>query len=178
MRLWAPCMQPCRYGPPFRLPQQLLLGSAVLRMSSPYQTWLDWHLMPGLHLQEFAYDLSDLEQRVLQQLQSDDTTRDVTTITLQGMAHAARALVAAKVQIVAQLDAFAWSVARYKEVCRWEVVRPSGDGTAQWHVLQLGADVFQSKGVPEGVQAQVMQHLHTNFERALRHPAAAAMPRH
>lgn len=166
----------CRYGPPFRLPQQLLLGSAVLRMQSPYQTWLDWQLLPGQHLQEFAYDLTGLEKQLLQLLGlggGQGTAAggaEHARASLQGMARAARALVASRVHLVAQLDAFAWSVARYKDVCRWQVQAPvEGDGT--WRVLRLGADVFTAKGVAEGVQMEAMQHFKQNFQAALNHPA-------
>lgn len=145
-------------------------------MQSPYQTWLDWQLVPGQHLREFAYDLTDLEKQLLQLLGlHGDQGTDVgggekARAMLQGMASAARALVTSKVHLVAQLDAFAWSVARYKVVCRWEVQAPV-EGDRTWRVLRLGADVFAAKGVPEGVQVEVMQHLGRNFQAALNHPA-------
>jgi hypothetical protein len=167
----------CRYGPPFRLPLQLLLGSAVLRMDSPYQTWLDWELLAGVHVQEFAYDLTDLERQLLRALGVVDTSSSSSSgaaaggggrEALRAMAAAARALVAGRVHVVAQLDAFAWSIARYKEVCKWEVAAPSGAG---WSVLALGADLFGTKGVPQDVHLQVMRHLEQNFAEALQHPA-------
>jgi hypothetical protein len=164
-------------------------------LTSPYQTWLDWDLVPGKHLQEFAYDLTDLEQQFTKHLglsgsssvggrtgggagkdgasssnevASGERRDDAARAALQAMASAARALVASKVQVVAQLDAFAWSVARYKHACAWEVERP-GSGDA-WQVLTLGADLFTAKGVPGGLHLEVMQHLQTNFQAAL-HPA-------
>lgn len=163
----------CRYGPPFRLPLQLLLGSAVLRMGSPYQTWLDWGLLAGVHLQEFAYDLTDLEGQLLQALgvsgssSSSEARGSGSRESLRAMAAAAQGLVASRVHVVAQLDAFAWSIARYKEVCKWEVAAPRD----AWSVLTLGADLFGAKGVPQDVHLQVMRHLDKNFAAALQHPA-------
>lgn len=190
------CVLLGRYGPPFRLPQQLLVGSAVLRMTSPYQTWLDWDLVPGKHLQEFAYDLTDMEEQLTQQLGLSGSSSisassgseagkdggssssseaasgrdDAARAALQAMATAARALVASRVHVTAQLDAFAWSIARYKQACAWEVERPAA-GDATWQVLTFGADLFTAKGVPASVHLEVMQHLRANFEAALQHPA-------
>jgi hypothetical protein len=140
-------------------------------------------------LQEFAYDLSDLEQQLQQLLQEGAGSNGAAAAAaaagvggataearLRAMATAARALVASRAHIVAQLDAFAWSVARYKEVCKWEVQQPQqgGGGAAAWRLLVLGPGVFQAKGVPQGLQLEVMQHLSQNFEAALQHPAVRA----
>lgn len=171
-----------RYGPPFRLPQQLLLGSTVLKMSSPYQCWLDWHLEAGRHFQPFSYDLSDLEQQVaksvaavLHEKVADSSSSDASPAAdarggswLRDVAIAARGAVAERVNVLAQLDAFAWSVARYKEACNWETQQVPPEGDAVWQLLQLDPiGVFQSKGVPSEVQLQVMQHLQQNFRAAL-----------
>lgn len=152
-------------------------------MASPYVQWLDWHLVPGTHLQEFAYDLTDLEQQMFGMLSSSeaaavagvggDEAAGVVVARLRAMAEAARAVVASRVHVLAQLDAFAWSVARYKQVCQgWEVQAGDGD---RWRVLQLGPDLFTSKGVPEGVPDQVMRGLGRNFAQALaKHPVLHA----
>lgn len=188
------------YGPAYRLPQQLLLGSAVLKMASPYQTWLDWDLLPGLHYAEFAYDLSDVEKQGFQmllgiQLQSPasksatgvnsasqvDTApaahHGATHSKARSMADAARSVLVEKLDILAQLDAFAWSVARYKEACDWEVKQPPSDD-ATWHVLQLDPlEIFMSRGVSEAVQLKAMLHLRHNFMVALRNPVYASQVR-
>lgn len=146
-------------------------------MVSPYQTWLDWGLLAGVHLQEFAYDLTDLERQLVQALGVSGSSSSSSSEaprggggsreSLRAMAAAAQGLVASRVHVVAQLDAFAWSIARYKEVCKWEVAAP-GDA---WSVLTLGADLFGAKGVPQDVHLQVMRHLDKNFAAALQHPA-------
>lgn len=153
-------------------------------MTSPYQTWLDWDLVPGQHVQEFAHDLTDLEQKLLGMVtdSSDGTgssatdgseSQEAVDKKLQAMAAAARALTLSRVHIVAQLDAFAWSVARYKQVCAWDVQAPA-DGDTTWQLLALPADLVQAKGVPEAVQVDVMKHLKKNFAAALQHPALKA----
>jgi hypothetical protein len=165
------------YGPPFRLPQQLLLPAAVLKQTSPYQPWLDWELQPGVHHEQLAYNLSDLEEKVFAMLGVDgdsSSTLQSAWERLQGMAEAAHGVVAAKVNVFAQLDAFAWSVARYKEACPWDVVAPAAD-ERMFHVVQLNPnEVFNSPGVPESVRLLVMQQMRSNFAAALKLPAYAA----
>jgi hypothetical protein len=176
------------YGPPFRLPQQLLLPSAVLKQASPYQSWLDWDLQPGVHHEQFVYDLSNLEEKVVTMLgvgsESSSTKQEEASSSaasvgsawgrLRGMADAAHSAVAAKVNIFAQLDAFVWSVARYKEACPWDVLAPAADDR-MFHVVQLNpSEVFNSPGVPESVRLLVTQQLHSNFAAALKLPAYAA----
>lgn len=177
------------YGPAYRLPQQLLLGSAVLKMSSPYQTWLDWVLLPGVHYAEFAYDLSDVVQQGLmllyntnQQIQCgfgvpdiEQTGSSAWQTSPKSLATAARLLVMQKLSIFAQLHAFAWSVARYKEACPWDVEQPSA-GDSTWRLLQFGpVELFASKGVPESVHVSSMLLLKANFELAFKRPAYAAL---
>jgi hypothetical protein len=176
------------YGPPFRLPQQLLLPAAVLKQASPYQTWLDWDLQPGVHYEQFAYDLSDLEEKVFAMLGvssagssargaaagSSSAAADSAVKRLRSMAEAAQRVVVRKVDVFAQLDAFAWSVARYKEACPWDVAAPAA-GDRVFHAVQLHpSEVFNSPGVPESVRLQVMRQLHVNFKAALQLPAYAA----
>jgi hypothetical protein len=176
------------YGPPFRLPQQLLLPAAVLKQASPYQTWLDWDLQPGVHYEQFAYDLSDLEEKVFAMLGvssagssargaaagSSSAPADSAVKHLRSMAEAAQRAVVRKVDVFAQLDAFAWSVARYKEACPWDVAAPAAADRV-FHAVQLHpSEVFNSPGVPESVRLQVMRQLHVNFKAALQLPAYAA----
>lgn len=173
------------YGPAYRLPQQLLLPAAVLKQQSPYQAWLDWELHPGVHYEQFAYDLADVERRGFGMLGAEGASASggvagvsdrvaAAKLRLQEMAEAARAAVAAKVNIFAQLDAFAWSIARYKEVCPWAVAVPAPGDTA-WRVLQLDpSEVFNAKAVAEAVRLRVMRHLQRNFATALKHPAYAS----
>uniref|UniRef100_A0A383W761 Glycosyl transferase CAP10 domain-containing protein n=1 Tax=Tetradesmus obliquus TaxID=3088 RepID=A0A383W761_TETOB len=189
LEAWASCAATLSidgYGPPFRLPQQLLLPSAVLKQASPYQSWLDWDLQPGVHYQQFVYDLSDLEEKAFQMLGvgsersrtkqegASGATLDAAWAELRGMAEAAHSAVAAKVDVFAQLDAFAWSVARYKEACPWDVAAPAA-GERVFHVVQLNpSEMFNSPGVPESVRLLVMQQLRSNFAAALKLPAYAA----
>jgi hypothetical protein len=175
------------YGPPFRLPQQLLLPAVVLKQASPYQTWLDWDLQPGVHYEQLAYDLSDLEEKVFELLgvsragstsqdgaANSSAAADLALEGLQSMAKAAQSAVAQRIDVFAQLDAFAWSVARYKDACPWDVLAPAA-GDRMFHAVQLHpSEVFNSPGVPESVQLQVMKQLRVNFEAVLKLPAYAA----
>ena len=147
------------YGPPYRLPQQLLAGQVVLRMQSPYQTWFEHHLQAGTHVFEFEFDLSNflLKAGQLKGL------LDVNLDALKAVSDQARAVAIDVLDVFAQLDSFAWSVARIKELQQEVPVELPTDGN--WQVLQLApSDILNSKGVPPEVHRDIIDKLHRNLK--------------
>ncbi|GFH31141.1 uncharacterized protein HaLaN_30123, partial [Haematococcus lacustris] len=123
------------FGAPWRLGSQLLGMTVVARMESPYKTWLDPYLKPGIHYEPVQHDLRDFVSR------THDLVREAERDShrLQRMAEAARDLVATQANGIAQLDTFMASVLAVKRICAWEVQAPSSSkgGSHKWEVLQL-----------------------------------------
>ncbi|KAJ9530077.1 hypothetical protein QJQ45_023356 [Haematococcus lacustris] len=123
------------FGAPWRLGSQLLGMTVVARMESPYKTWLDPYLKPGIHYEPVQHDLRDFVGR------TQDLVREAERDShrLQRMAEAARDLVATQANGIAQLDTFMASVLAVKRICAWEVQAPSSSkgGSHKWEVLQL-----------------------------------------
>jgi hypothetical protein len=139
----------------------------VLRQDSPYVEWF-WYgssgdaaagaqaqLLPGRAYLNFSYDLSSWQAAALDALRSQPAA-------LAGVAARARTVMAAKLAVTAQLDSFAWAVARVKERCPWAVTLPAGAG---WRPLrQTPQQTFVSRGLPEAVRRQVVAAAPANFQ--------------
>jgi hypothetical protein len=148
------------YGPAYRLPQQLLAGQVVLRMQSPYQSWFEHHLTAGVHMFEFDYDLSNFL------LRAGELRRGllVEPHIYKLVSEQARAVAIDVLDVFAQLDSFAWSIARIKELQSGVPVELPPDGG--WQVLQLlPSDILNSKGFPADVLADVMEVQRRNLIR-------------
>ncbi|KAG1671021.1 hypothetical protein FOA52_014265 [Chlamydomonas sp. UWO 241] len=119
------------FGPAYRLNMQLLMGTALLKMDSPFETWIEPRLTDGVHYRSFRYDLTNYLE-ASRSLVTGDLGRDSAA---HKMAAKSQALAVEALDVFAQLDSFVWSICRIKEVSHWEVVPPSeGDGWMQLSV--------------------------------------------
>ena len=147
------------WGPPYRLPFQLLSGSVTLSQRSPFAMWFQadesaWK--EGVHYENFDYDLSNF---ILKAREAVHRPRK----KLQEMAERAQLAVSKKLEVFAQLGSIAWSLARIKELSKWEVQAPK-EGTP-WRIVKLRkGDWCSSKGVPQSVRDEVASHFRSNFD--------------
>ncbi|GFH08287.1 uncharacterized protein HaLaN_03223, partial [Haematococcus lacustris] len=54
------------FGPPWRLPRQLLGMTPIVKVDSPFKEWFARRLQPGVHYEPVEYDLSSLAYRTKQ----------------------------------------------------------------------------------------------------------------
>ncbi|GFH25403.1 uncharacterized protein HaLaN_23355 [Haematococcus lacustris] len=126
------------FGPPWRLPRQLLGMTPIVKVESPLKEFFASKLKPGVHYEPVAYDLKDLPQRSWQLLAEIESGSQ----RLQRMAEAARDMAVDSFHALAQLDTLAWSLMHVKSVCQWPVedpgaIQPGKPHHLRWHRVRL-----------------------------------------
>jgi hypothetical protein len=148
------------WGPPYRLPFQILGGSVTLAQKSPYVTWLEaykndlWR--PGVHYESFEYDLSDF---VVKAREVVHRPRE----QLQAMAEASQKSGVQLLNVFSMLDSIMWSLMRIKEVSQWKV-RPPKPGSV-WKVVKMkkGEWCKFAHGIPSAVKSAMEERFASNF---------------
>ncbi len=131
------------HGSPFRLPQQLLLGGVVMSVASRYKPWITPVFKPGVHYVPIKPNMEDVVYKSSLVLSGGDEYAN--------LAAAARAQALESFHILAQLDAFMWGVMNVKNVSRWNVQPPDGDG---WERIHLETHSWGAKGMPDELVSQ------------------------
>ena len=126
------------HGSPYRLPQQLMLGTVVLSVASPHKPWFTPAFKPGVHYIPVARDLHNLVVTAKRALVDSNRTS-------AAIAAAARRQALEWFNIVGHLDAFMWSVLSVKSVQRWAVQPAPDEG---WEQLHVHKHTWLAEGLP------------------------------
>ncbi|KAJ9517814.1 hypothetical protein QJQ45_004136 [Haematococcus lacustris] len=153
------------FGPPWRLPRQLLGMTPIVKVESPFQEWFAKRLQPGVHYEPVEYDLSNLASRSKQLMAEAHSGSD----RLHRMALAAREMAVNDFHAMMQMDMMAWSLLNVKAASPWKVASPHWSASnpppvhLRWNKVTLGRDHQWGNAMLAKVKEDIMDFHQATF---------------
>jgi hypothetical protein len=154
MEEWAHsmfCFSTDGYGGPWRIMQQLLTGSMMVRVDSPYKDAFMERFTRGKHYLPVATDMTDYLQVTLGAIAA--AKKDMETFR-RGAEEAAD-IAAEEFSLPHVLDTLMWVVLKIKQHSPWKVRPPHEDSLEKWVQLEKSEEQWNIGGVPEDVRAKI-----------------------
>ncbi len=141
------------HGPPFRLPEQLLSGTAILMMDTPYRTEFAAAFQPGKHYIPYAYDFRDWLQVALSTVEQARTD----SMAFRRMAEAAAYVAANRFCLLGQLDTLMTSIMGVKRHSPWRVRLREGEADFWQPLPPQNATTWGPGGLSAEAKEQICQ---------------------
>ncbi|KAL6763884.1 hypothetical protein V8C86DRAFT_2483609 [Haematococcus lacustris] len=153
------------FGPPWRLPRQLLGMTPIVKVDSPFKEWFARRLQPGVHYEPVEYDLSSLAYRTKQLIAEAHSGSD----RLHRMAIAAREMAIDDFHAIRQMDMLAWSLLNIKAASPWKVASPVWSASSpppvhqRWNKITLSRDYEWGNAMLAKVKEDIMDFHKATF---------------